>query len=112
MKIFVENYKGLEIYFEALNEDIPLYHLFEKEDLNEIIEKIDNYDLVYFCAKVTAYFNDIELASDYLGGCLYENEKEFYTKYKNEYYSDMREMVYKESITQLKELKESINQFI
>ena len=52
------------------------------EHNDEQIEEIyENSEI--FCAKVTAEKLGIELGCDYLGGCVYESQEDFYTKYKD-----------------------------
>jgi len=43
----------------------------------------------WFCAKVSAWKDGKELGVDYLGCCCYKTVEEFYTTYKDEYFSDM-----------------------
>jgi len=87
MLIHTENREGFEIQFHALNEHLALDQLFEAEDVPELAEKIESGELVYFCANVRAYKNGIELSSEYLGGCLYADEKDFINN--DCYYGDM-----------------------
>lgn len=68
-------------------------------ELEELCNKINSGEYLYFTAKVTAEKEDIELASDYLGGCCYESIQEFIN---DPYYTDMKNTV-------LKEAKETIN---
>lgn len=46
-------------------------------------------DFPFFCAKVSIWKDGEELASDYLGCCSYKTEKEFYTRYRSDYFADM-----------------------
>jgi hypothetical protein len=46
-------------------------------------------DFPFFCAKVSIWHDGEELASDYLGCCSYKTEKEFYTRYRSDYFADM-----------------------
>lgn len=107
MKVLIEILKnGLEIYFEALPEYIPLSEILPEETPEEI-EKL-YLSKAIFCAKVSAEVSGVELAVDYLGGCIYESEEDFYTKYKDDYFSDMVETVKegatKEAQKKIKEL--------
>ena len=101
MKTLVETTEGFDIYFEALNEDLPLNDTFDDcgTDLG-----IYNGVYVYFCARVAAYKNGIELANEYLGACLYENEEDFYIRYHDDYFIDMRDQVIADSKQIIKEL--------
>jgi hypothetical protein len=95
--IHSEEYKGFDINFYVTYEDIHPRDLFDGavEDIKEICQKIDDGHYVWFIAKVTASKHGIELADDYLGGNLYENEKQFVTE--DGYYADMRESVVKQA---------------
>jgi hypothetical protein len=57
----------------------------------ELVAKIENGTYAWFCAKVTASRNDVELAVDYLGCCCYESYREFIEI--GGYYQDMRATV-------------------
>lgn len=91
--IHTEQYKGFDIKFYAGHEDSHPRDSFDDTcwDIQELCKQIDNGDYVWFIAKVTASKNGIELASDYLGGCLYEDCMQFVTY--EDYYSDMRSTV-------------------
>lgn len=102
MKIFVKEVEGFKIYFEALEEYISLSELLP-EETEEQLKEIENSNVI-FCAKVTAKKAGVELASDYLGGCIYEDEEDFYTKYKDDYFADMVETVVSEAKEKVKEL--------
>jgi hypothetical protein len=95
--IHSEEYKGFDIKFYAAYEDARLQDCFDEtvEDIKEISQKIDDGDYVWFIAKVTASKHGTELAEDYLGGNLYENEKQFVTE--DGYYADMRESVFRQA---------------
>lgn len=99
MKTLVKTHEGFDIYFEALNEDICLSELLPEETEEQLKEIEDNN--ILFCAKVTAEKAGIELASDYLGGCIYESEEDFYVKYENDYFADMVNNVVKEAKKEL-----------
>ena len=96
MKTFIENYKGFDIYFEALEEYDPSFEYWDEELKDATIDKINSGELVLFCAHVTAEKNGIELGDDYLGMCVYESEEAFYTQ-KGDYFDDMKETVVKEA---------------
>ena len=80
-KTFERSYKGIEftvkLHFEE--EDLPIDYLCEytEKELKEVYDKLDRCDLVYFCAHMEAYYNDIHLSDDYLGGCMYESYDQF-----------------------------------
>ncbi len=95
--IHTEQYKDFDINFYVTYEDMHPRDVFDDtaENINELCQKIDNGDYVWFIAKVTASKNGIELADDYLGGCLYDNEMQFVTE--DGYYADMRASVVKQA---------------
>jgi hypothetical protein len=67
-------------------EDIPLGDLFDTSidpetglpyyDVEEMARQIDRGDLDYFMLRVRVLFDGHELASDYVGGFLYEDARE------------------------------------
>lgn len=117
--VLVEKIDNISIYFEPLLEDVSPYDKFETEDAKKTIEEIESGKWVYFIAKVTAKIDgekddpyNLELATDYLGGCVYESYEDFYTIYKDECYSDMRDTVLEEAKKELKNLKKVIDKII
>ena len=109
-KTYIKTIDGLDIYFEALEEFIPLSELLPDHTEQELQNVIENNDI--FCAEISAYLGSVKLSETYLGGCIYENQSDFYTKYKDEYLSDMISKVVEESKKELKELRESIEKVI
>jgi len=95
---------GIDLTFNALIEDLPLDAIFDSsvDDLQELADKINNCDLVYFCAQVVASKNGIELASDYLGGCCYESYEQFVNS--KDYIEDMKQTTLKEAKATILEL--------
>lgn len=95
--IHTEEVDGFEINFYAAPEDSHPRDSFDDsvDDIDEICRKIDNGFYAWFIAKVTASKAGIELASDYLGACLYESCQQFVTE--NAYYADMKERVIEEA---------------
>lgn len=80
--------EGFTIKFFAEDEHITLDQLgFDEADILDTKSKLDGGELVMFCAKVTASLMGIELACEYLGACIYADEKDFVND--NDYYSDM-----------------------
>lgn len=81
--------EGFIICFEAEPENLSARYHFIKECgwTDAEYRKIKNFD--WFCAKVSAWKDGEELGTDYLGACSYKTTKEFYTKYKNDYFADM-----------------------
>ena len=95
--IHEEQAEGFTIRFYATPEDTHPRDLFDPtvEDIDQLCRDIDNGRFTWFTAKVTASKNGIELASDYLGGNLYENVRDFVSD--NDYYADMRARVIEEA---------------
>tara|TARA_R110002020_G_scaffold99316_1_gene235819 strand:+ start:199 stop:549 length:351 start_codon:yes stop_codon:yes gene_type:complete len=90
MKKFIEQVGDIDIYFEAITEHESLSSLLPEES-KESLEKI-SLENVVFIAKVHAELNNTDICGIevYLGGCIYGNESDFYEKYKNENFSDMK----------------------
>lgn len=110
MEKFIKTVEGIDIYFEALEEDISLSELLPEETKQQLQEIEDNN--IIFCAKVTAKVNGIELADDYLGGCIYETEEDFYIKYENDYFSDMVNNVISEAKKEIPKMIEELTKAI
>ena len=92
-----------QIIVDKTWEDIDPRGQFEEEDVEEIIEKINNYTYEWFMLRTRVLFNDVELSSTYLGGCLYEDAREVLTD------GTAEDQIYQcllEAKTPLKELKE------
>lgn len=105
MHIYSTTQEGFDIDFYALEESLTLEDTFDDSvtDLEELAEHINSGELVYFCAKVTASKNGIELASDYLGACCYKSYMQF-VEY-NDYFADMVNTV-------VGEAEEAINKLV
>ena len=103
MRTLVENIEGFDIYFEALEETLPL----DSNEYEEMSKAVESGELVVFVAHVTAYKKGIELGDDYLGACIYKSYEEFYTIYKDDYYSDMRRNAIEEAKKAIKSLTEN-----
>jgi hypothetical protein len=86
--IKTEDIKGFRIVLSAEPEDMdPRLCWFEDQDIEDIRRKIDNGTYLWFVARVEAYRHGVLLASDYLGGCLYESFEDFLQE--GGYYEDM-----------------------
>lgn len=105
--IHTEDRNGFKIDFYAVEDFQDVRGQFEDEDAAEIIAQLEAGDLVQFTAKVTASKNGIELASDYLGGCFYKDEKDFVNN--EDYYGDMVQTVIEEAKQAIIALNEDIN---
>lgn len=64
----------------------PDWYFESEEEEQHLLDQINDGDLMYFVAKVTASKNGIELGNDYLGGCCYESVEDFIV---GGYFSDM-----------------------
>ena len=104
MKTLVKQIDGFDIYFKALEDSDYDFDMMEDSDAQETKDSIESGELILFTAKITAEKAGIELASDYLGGCIYESEEDFYIKYKDEYFADMVENVLAEAKPKVIEL--------
>ena len=85
--IKTEDTQGFHIVFSAAPEDTPPRDCFEGHDIEDICRKIENGTYVWFVARVEAYRHGVLLASEYLGGCLYESFADFMQE--GSYYEDM-----------------------
>jgi hypothetical protein len=80
---------GFKVELAIAPEDKPLTGDFESEaHRQETVDRIDNGDLLWFVARVTASRQGVVLGTDYLGGCCYDNVQEFL---RDAYYEGMVE---------------------
>ena len=72
---------GYEIIVDKTYEDMHPRDSFDDSchDIDEICEDIDSGNLDWFMLRVRVLVEGLELASEYLGGCLYEDPKEILT---------------------------------
>ena len=70
---------GFDVIVDKTWEDIDPRGQFEDSDLDEIVEKINNYTYDWFMLRVRVMFEGHEMGSAYLGGCLYEDAREVLT---------------------------------
>ena len=102
--------EGFDIHFEELNEDMSVEDLLSFEetgcDHSSTIKKVNNGTYAYFTARVIAFKNGVELADDYLGGCIYKDTEEF-TSAKGDYFDDMVNTVITEAKEKIKLLCEA-----
>lgn len=113
MKKKIMDKEGFEIYFEALEDTTRVEDWDSEEDHNDVCNKIESGEFVLFCAKVTAEKAGIELASDYLGSCVYDSEEQFYTNLDGSvaetgYFGDMVKAVLAEAQPALLQLIEEL----
>jgi hypothetical protein len=115
-KLGEETAEGFDIVFSVAPEDIHPADCFDDSidpdtgtpyhDIPEMIRRIDNGTLSWFVARVDAYKNGVLLASEYLGGNLYDNPIEFISE--DAYYTDMKESAINEAKETIKKLTEDI----
>ena len=60
-------------------EDLNPRDHFEADDIEEICRKIDNCTYDWFMLRTRVFYEGVELAAAYLGGCLYEDAAEVMT---------------------------------
>lgn len=66
----------------------PDWDFDSEEEKAELIRKIENGSMLYFCARVTVSVNGIPLETEYLGGCCYKSIEDFID---DDYYKDMKD---------------------
>lgn len=101
---FIETIDEFEIYFTPLVEYNTIEGSMDDELAKDTIERVESGELVWFCAKVTAWKAGVELGEEYLGSCCYESFKDFYTTYKEDYYADMRDRAISQGKAKIKRL--------
>lgn len=86
--IKTEDTQGFHIVCSVAYEDMHPRDSFDysEAELNELCDKIDRGLYQWFMVRVEVYKHGILLGTDYLGGCLYENYKDFLD---DGYYEDM-----------------------
>jgi hypothetical protein len=60
-------------------EDLNPRDMFEEDDVDEICRKIDDCTYDWFMLRTRILYEGVELACEYLGGCLYEDAKDVLT---------------------------------
>lgn len=102
--IYQETRDGFNIVFSVAPEDMHPRDSFdmEPEELAQLCEDIDRGRYWWFIARVQAFRAGVELAADYLGGCLYDSPTDFVKA--GDYYADMVETVTREAQAKIKEL--------
>ena len=70
---------GFTVIVDTTYEDLNPRDMFEADDVNEIIKDIERGHLEWFMLRVRILVEGLELSSEYLGGCLYEDPKEILT---------------------------------
>lgn len=70
---------GFTVIVDKTYEDLHPRDCFETDDIDEILKDIDRGHLEWFMLRVRVLVEGLELSSEYLGGCLYEEPKEILT---------------------------------
>ena len=70
---------GFTVVVDKTWEDLSPRDLFEPEDADDICRRIDSCELDWFMLRVRVFVEGLELASEYLGGCCYEDAREVLT---------------------------------
>ena len=70
---------GYTIIVDKTYEDMHPRDCFETDDVDEIVKDIDRGHLEWFMLRVRVLVEGLELSSEYLGGCLYEDPREILT---------------------------------
>lgn len=90
-----EEKDGFTITLEIAPEsDAPDWDFESEQERQDLIEQINNGNILWFVAKVSASKCGVELATDYLGGCCYSSIPEFIN---DGYYQDMVDNVITEA---------------
>lgn len=94
---------------EYTEEDIPLEKAFKDTtiDINELQNDIDNGKLTYGYICITAYINNIKLAWDSVGSCVYKDIQDFIDH--SGYYDDMINDIVYTSVKTIKQLSRYIS---
>lgn len=95
---------GFDIVFSVAPEDMHPGDSFDPEcfDIPQLCEDINRGRYSWFIARVQAFRAGVELAADYLGGCLYDSPAEFVKA--GDYYADMVDTVTREARAKIEEL--------
>ena len=95
---------GFDIVFSVAPEDMHPRDSFdmEPEELAQLCEDIGRGRYSWFIARVQAFRAGVELAADYLGGCLYDSPADFVKA--EDYYADMVDTVTREARAKIEEL--------
>jgi hypothetical protein len=70
---------GFTVIVDKSWEDLNPRDHFEDDDIEAIIDKIERGVYDWFMLRVRLMVDEYEVASEYLGGCLYENPKDVIT---------------------------------
>ena len=73
------------------------------DETNETRDKINSGEWVIFCARARCFVKGIEVATDYLGNCIYPSFADF--KAPGGYFGDMVRTVLHETRSELRDLR-------
>lgn len=87
---------GFDIVFSIATEETDPCDLFDSAecDIQQLYDDINSGRCLWFTARVQAFRVGVELAVDYLGGCMYKSTEEFMA---DAYYTDMIDNVIRDA---------------
>ena len=87
-------------------EDISPRDSFDEScyDLDEMCRKIDSGYLDWFVARVQYFYDGVEMGSDHLGGCLYDNVNKAFECGLDGYLEDMEFRAREEALKRAEEM--------
>jgi hypothetical protein len=102
--IHITQIDGFEVRTQVAPEYLHPRDLFDDtvNDIDQICRDIEAARLEWFIAKVSAHKAGVELAADFLGGCLYTDALQFVRD--NGYYADMTATVIAEAKDKIQQL--------
>lgn len=111
--LFNKIYNEAQIEIIVRSEDMPVRgnyivsgdDAYDKEQEDNVIAKMEWNEWAWCVVQVRATWNGLE-ASDYLGGCSYESEKQFR---EDGYFQDMRNQVIQQLTTTAETIAQSVN---
>jgi len=90
MSDYTEQSEGFEINLTLEPEyEQPDWDFESEQQKQDLLDKIESGELLWFVAKVTASKCGVELAVDYIGGCCYKSIDDFIEN--SGYYEDMKQ---------------------
>ena len=107
MKIYQFKTENFRIVVDTEPEHCPDFSFDETEETRE---KVESGEWECFVSRASLYFNNMEIARDYLGQCIYENTKDFRdnvgmnSRGHGSYFSDMIRNIISEGRDYLKSL--------
>ena len=107
MKIYQFNTRNFSVIIDTEHDADPDFSF---DETGETREKVESGEWECFIARATLYFRGAVLSRDYLGGCIYENPKDFRDnigmnrKGYGSYFSDMVQQVISEGREKFKSI--------